>query len=81
MKQSYHSNALTNLQIRNLLSKSKLSSKELSKLYDISVKTVKKWQNREQLIDKSSRPDNISYSLTDLEQLIAVNLRVLSDGR
>lgn len=81
MKQSYHSNALTNLQIRNLLSKSKLSSKELSKLYDISVKTVKKWQNREQLINKSSRPDNISYSLTDLEQLIAVNLRVLSDGR
>lgn len=78
MKQSYHSNAVTNLQIRNLLNKSKLSVKKLSNLYDISEKTVKKWQNREQLTDKSSRPDNISYSLTELEQLIAVNLRVLT---
>lgn len=75
MKQSYHSNAVTNIQIRNLLSKSKLSVKKLSNLYDISEKTVKKWQNREQLTDKSSRPANISYSLTEIEQLIVINLR------
>lgn len=78
MKQSYHSNAVTNIQIRNLLSKSKLSVKKLSNLYDISEKTVKKWQNREQLTDKSSRPANISYSLTEIEQLIVINLRTIT---
>lgn len=78
MKQSYHSNAVTNVQIRNLLRNSKLSVKKLSNIYDISEKTVKKWQNREQLTDKSSRPDNISYSLTELDQLIVINLRSIT---
>ncbi len=78
MKQSYHSNAVTNLQIRNLLNKSKLSAKQLSNLYKISEKTVKKWQKREQLTDKSSRPNTINYSLTELEQLIVINLRTIT---
>lgn len=78
MKQSYHSNSVTNVQIRTLISKSKLSTKKLSDTYSISEKTVRKWKQREQLTDKSSRPNNIHYALSKLEQLIAVNLRVLT---
>lgn len=75
MKQSYHSNATTNLHLRQEIQKSKLSNTELSKKYSISVATVSKWKNRESLADKSSRPHHISYSLSALEEALVVELR------
>jgi len=78
MKQRYHSNATTNIRLRSEINKSKRSNKELSKQYGISEKTVSKWKERKSFQDKSSRPDNIRYSLTELDRLIAINLRVLT---
>ncbi len=63
MKQEYHSNAVTNLHIRNQIKKSILTNVELASKYNTSVVTNSKWRNREELSDKSSRPYNIALIL------------------
>jgi len=78
MKQTYHSNAVTNIHIRTAISQSNLSQKELALKYETSTQTIGKWQSRVDLQDKSSRPNTIKYSLSDLEMLIAVELRHLT---
>lgn len=78
MKQSYHSNSTTNIRLRRDISTSKLSNTELSKKYDVSIKTIQKWKSRNVFTDKSSRPNRIKYSLSALEQVIAVELRSLT---
>jgi len=50
----------------------------LAKKFGVSENTIGKWKNRENLEDKSSRPDTVHYSLSELETLIAVELRVLT---
>ena len=78
MKQVYHSNATTNVRLRSEINNSTLSNSELSIKYGVSEKTIYKWKNRTSFEDKSSRPQTIHYSLSDLNQLIAVKLRVLT---
>jgi transposase-like protein len=78
MKQSYHSNSTTNVRLRSEINKSKLSHKALSLKYGVSKKTIRKWKNRTDFEDKSSRPATIRYSLSELDILIAVKLRVLT---
>ncbi len=75
MKQEYHSNAVTNLHIRTQIKESNLTNFELSIKYNTSEATISKWKNRKILADKSSRPDNISYTLGDIEQALGVSLR------
>ena len=78
MKQVYHSNATTNVRLRSEINNSKLSTKELILKYDVSEKTISKWKNRTIFEDKTSRPNTIKYALSDLEILIATNLRALT---
>ena len=78
MKQVYHSNAVTNVRLRSEINNSKLSNKELILKYGVSDKTITKWKNRDVFQDKTSRPNTINYALSDLEMLIATNLRVLT---
>ena len=78
MKQTYHSNAVTNIHLRSEISKSNLSTKALSSKYDVSEKTVKKWKNRTFLADRSSRPHSIKYALSELDMLIAIKLRAIT---
>lgn len=78
MKQVYHSNATTNIRLRSEISKSKESNIFLAQKYGVSENTISKWKNRKNLEDKSSRPDTIQYSLSELEMLIAVELRTLT---
>ncbi len=78
MKQSYHSNSTTNVRLRSEINKSKLSNKALSLKYGVSKNTISKWKNRTDFKDKSSRPTIIRYSLSELDILIAVELRVLT---
>ena len=42
MKQVYHSNATTNIRLRNEINKSNLTNKELSEKYNVSGNTIKK---------------------------------------
>ena len=78
MKQTYHSNAVTNIHLRCENSKSNLSAKALSLKYDVSEKTINKWKNRTRFVDKSSRPHHIKYALSELDKLIAVELRAMT---
>jgi len=78
MKQTYHSNAKTNIHYRSEIKNSNLSNFQLSKKYQISLNTVSKWKSRNCFEDKSSKPNKIKYSLSELEMLIAIELRVLT---
>lgn len=78
MKQVYHSNATTNIRLRNEINKSNLTNKELSEKYNVSGNTVEKWKKRKIFTDKSSKPKNIKYSLTQLQMSIIIKIRMMT---
>ena len=78
MKQIYHSNSTTNVRLRSEINKSNFSYSVLASQYGVSENTIGKWKNRIEFEDKSSRPHTIHYSLSDIEMLIAIKLRVLT---
>lgn len=75
MQQIYHSNAKTNLHIREQLQRNNGTNSHLAAKFQISEQTVSKWKNRASIEDASSRPLNIAYALTDLEKALIVSLR------
>jgi transposase-like protein len=75
MKQENHSNARTNVHFRSIIHNSALSNVALSKKFEISKNTVAKWKKQSVFEDKSSRPNNIKYSLTYDEKLLLIHLR------
>lgn len=75
MKQTYHSNAATNIRLRKEIKESQATNAELAERFGVSVHTVRKWKNRERFTDKSSRPKQIHYSLSEFEQSLLVELR------
>ena len=78
MKQTYHANATTNVRLRNTINKSTLTNIQLSEQYGVSQNTISKWKNREMFEDKSSRPNTIHYALSELEMIIAIELRLMT---
>ena len=78
MKQVYHSNATTNIRLRKEINKSNEANIVLALKYGVSEKTVSKWKKRESFEDKSSKRNNIDYSLSQIQMRIAVSLRVLT---
>jgi transposase-like protein len=78
MSQGYHTNAKTNSHSREIIQQSSLTNIELSERFEINEKTVSKWKNRTDVIDKSSRPHTIKRSLTDLEREIIRVVRTLT---
>lgn len=75
MKQENHSNAKTNIYFRSLIHNSNLSNNQLSAKYAVSKNTICKWKNRINFEDKSSRPNSIQYSLSEVEQTLTVHIR------
>ena len=75
MPQNYHSNATTNQHIRAIIQSSEFSTKELSVIYKIDIKTSKKWHERDFQTDVSSRPHKINYALTELKKDIIASIR------
>lgn len=78
MKQEYHSNAVTNIHIRSEINGSTLKNFEIAEKYKISKATVSKWKNRENLEDKSSKPQKIHYAFSDLQKAILTQIRKLT---
>ena len=78
MKQVYHANATTNVRLRTEINNSNATNLELSVKYGVSKNTISKWKNRVEFTDRSSRPHHIKYSLTELEMLIAIELRAIT---
>lgn len=76
MKQSYHTNAVTNIHIRKSIQNcSSESISELAKRHNTTSETVSKWKNRNFTNDISSRPQNIEYGLNEVEMALACSLR------
>ena len=75
MKQTYHSNATTNIHVRCEIKTSNLPMNLLAAKYNVSENTVLKWKGREQLHDRSCRPHTIYYSLSALEQEVIKSVR------
>ena len=76
MQQVYHSNATTNVHIRNhLQAASSGSNEDLSLQYGISEQTVSKWKSRDFTNDASSTPKNIAYALSATEMALVVSIR------
>jgi transposase-like protein len=75
MQQIYHLNAMTNINIRQQIQNSTLSNEDNSSRFGVSKQTVSKWKNREFTQDLSSRPHNIEYGLSELEQALVISLR------
>jgi transposase-like protein len=75
MKQSYHTNAKTNLHIRAELQNNCSSNSELALRFKTSRQTISKWRNRNFTQDVSCKPLNIQYALSDLERSIVISLR------
>lgn len=76
MQQIYHSNAITNVNIRKQIQSNFFSTnKELSIQFCTSSQTIAKWRKLDSTSDASSAPKNIEYALTDLEKAIIISLR------
>ena len=76
MLQKLHKNAKTNYLIRKKIKQSSEPITVLAQKYHLSRLTIRKWKNRENLEDKSSRPDTIRTVLTiEQEDLILLERR------
>lgn len=76
MQQVYHSNAMTNVNIRQLIQGNILSSNiELAAQFGTSTQTISKWRNRDFTQDASCVRKNIVYALSDTETALTVSLR------
>ena len=76
MQQIYHSNAKTNIHIRQEIKKNRtLTVEELSLRYCVSRQTICKWRKAETPEDNSCAPKKITYALTEEEKGLAITLR------
>ena len=75
MKQTYHSNSTTNRRLRREINQEKGSCSELAQKYNVSKNTILKWKSRTEFKDKSSKPKNIKYSLTQLQMRVMLTIR------
>jgi hypothetical protein len=75
MSQTYHSNAKTNQHVRAAIQSSTLKNIELAENFGVNVKTIAKYKKRTFTVDKSSKPNQIHYRLTELEKEIIIIVR------
>jgi len=76
MQQIYHSNAMTNVNIRQQIqSKFSSTNEDLAVQFGTSRQTVSKWRNRNFTKDASCTPHNIAYALSEVESSLAISIR------
>lgn len=68
MLQKLHKNSKTNYSIRKEIKESNVSISALSEKFNISWITAKKWKERTNVEDKSSRPNKLQISLSEKEE-------------
>ncbi len=78
MQQNYHKNANTNSHSRAIIHGAKASNISLAKRFSVSTKTIAKWKNRDFVVDKTSRPRTLHYSLSTTEREIIQVVRTLT---
>lgn len=72
MEIKLHANATTTPRIRRYLQQSDKSDRELARELGISVTTVRRWRQREQIADKHTTP-NVIHKAMRQEQAVLVN--------
>ena len=70
MQLKLHKNAKTTPAIRKEIQESKESIYKLAKKYNLTYPTVKKWRERADLSDKSSKPKKLSTDLSDTDEAL-----------
>ncbi len=71
-----HPEARTTPQIRaEIKASTHLTQTALAEKYNVSVQTLRKWQKREETLDKSHRPDRLQTTLSAIQEDIVVMLR------
>lgn len=74
--QFYHSNAKTNIHIREQIQNNlHYSVKSLAEKHGVSVQTVSKWKNRDFVKDVSCSPINLKYALSETEKVLSISIR------
>ena len=72
-----HPEARTTPQIRAEIKASRgVSQEALAEKYNVSRQTIKKWQTRDKLTDKSHRPDHLQTTLTPVQEEIVALLHL-----
>ena len=77
MSQALHSQARTTHLIRAEIRQSDLPQKALATRYNVTRKTIGKWQNREQVEDKSHCPHTLHTTLSKEQEVLVVALRTV----
>ncbi len=74
-----HPQARTTVALRKEIKalKGKKSQRELAEQYNVSRLTIRKWQNREELEDRSHRPHRLQTKLSPEQEQLVVELRKL----
>ena len=70
-----HPEARTTPKLRAEIKASSLPQQALAEQYNVSRLTIRKWQNREEMTDKSHRPDKLNTTLTESQEWLVVELR------
>ncbi len=77
MSHRIHSQARTTPKTRAEIRASDLTQSELMARYSVSKSTIHKWQNRDDVEDRSHRPHELQTTLSPLQELVVVELRRL----
>lgn len=72
MLQKLHKNAKTNYHIRQYIRNSNKPITDIARELNLNVKTVRKWKNRDDLSDKSSKPVHLRTNLTSYQEDLIV---------
>ena len=70
-----HSNATTTPKQRRFFKESSKSCRSLATIYAVSPSTIAKWKGRENVTDKTCRPNIIHYTLEGEEEKLILHLR------
>ena len=70
-----HAQARTTPRTRAEIKASQASQAELAQLYNVGRSTVRKWQERDDVQDRSHRPHKLSTTLSPGQEAVAVELR------
>ncbi len=75
MSHKIHSQARTTPLIRREIQESGLSQAALARKYGLTKDTVRKWQRRNSVEDRSHRPNTLKTTLSPLEEEVVIALR------
>lgn len=70
-----HSNATTTPKIRSYLQQSDKTDSELAQQLGISIQTVRRWRSRQDVNDRSHRPNKINRTLSSEQEYLLCYLR------